>query len=170
MIDCPRETLTRAEVEQGAFRGFMRASNALFSGYKDRNGASREALWQYHIEGACGEIVFCKWRGIYWPADMDFNPGDAGRVGVRTRSRMDYELRLFPSDEDDRPYVLILGNAPTYTLKGWIWGREGKLQKYWGNPTGNDREPAFWVPHSALRPMPGPKRDVVPLNRFPVAV
>lgn len=170
MSDCPEVTLTQSQVEHGAFEGFMRASRALFNDYRDRNGAPRDQLWQFHIEGACGEIAFCKWRNIFWQADRDFSHADAGTVGVRTRSRLDYELRLFPSDEDDRPYVLVLGVAPKYTLRGWIWGREGKLRKYWGNPTGNSREPAFWVPHSAMRPMPGPKHSIVPLNRFPVAV
>lgn len=56
------------------------------------------------------------------------------------------------TDPDDRPFVLVTGVAPKFVLRGWIWGRDGKLEKYWGERNNNGR-PAFFVPQSALQPM-----------------
>ena len=61
-------------------------------------------------------------------------------------------LLLHPRDLDDAPYVLMTGGGGAYQVRGWIMGRDGKQEKYWGDRA-NQNRPAYWVPQSALNPI-----------------
>ena len=113
-----------------------------------------DRAWQIHIEGACGELAASKALGVQWPGSVDtFKSGDdvPGGWQIRTRSRMDYELIVRPDDPDDALFLLVLGVAPHYVVKGWITGREAK-RKEWSRSYG-DRPAAYFVPHDALTPL-----------------
>jgi hypothetical protein len=146
-------SLTAAELHQAAMIAVQRQIENLFAGRRDAHGASRDVGWSLHIEGAAGEMAFAKWAGLYWSGNIgNLSADDVGATQVRTRSRHDYDLILHPSDPDNRVFVLVTGTAPEFRLVGWIWGGEGKRPEFWSDPARG--RPAFFVPQSALHPMP----------------
>ena len=106
--------------------------------------------WSEHIEGACGELVVCKYLRLYWNGGIDtFKGPDADiRIQVRTRSKHEFELIVRNDDNDDDIFVLVTGRCPNYIIRGFMLGRDAKqrqyLQAYGGRP------PAFFVPQVDL--------------------
>jgi len=133
----------------GALVGVMRHVSALSRQVEDKHGGKGDMAWQYHLEGACGEMAFAKAVGWYYDSSVDtFKRPDVGPVYVRTRSRHSYELIVRKGDPSG-VYVLVTGQAPGYVVRGWIHSDQAKdgafLQEYGG------REEAYFVPQKALR-------------------
>lgn len=146
-------SLTSEELQIAAMVGLMRQIQNLFAGRDDADGASPESGWQYHLEGAAGEMAFAKWADKYWSGNLgNLKADDVGMMQVRTRSRHSYELIIKERDPDDRIFVLLTGLAPHFRLRGWIWGWEGKCKEWYGDICRNGR-PNYFVPHAALHPM-----------------
>jgi hypothetical protein len=116
--------------------------------------------WQSNCDDACGELALAKYLGIFWDGNMgDFQAADVGALQVRTTSLETGALILYPTDKDDDVFVLVLSHkVPVYMLSGWIYGREGKLEKWWRD--GTRGRPAFFVPQSELHEM-----STLPLQR-----
>lgn len=132
--------------------GRMRQLASVKSGRSDRHGYSGDG-WSEHIEGACGECATAKHLGVYWDGGVNtFSSPDVGKYHVRTRSRHDYELIVRPeSDKDEDIFICVTGRCPEYRIRGWIAAKDAKKPEYLREHGG--RPPAFFVPHSALRPM-----------------
>lgn len=146
-------TLTLGEMNMGARGGVDRNIDGIFSNRQHAHGAALDCAWQNNIEGALGEVAFAKWSGIYWSGNFrDLRADDVGDFQVRTADNHRKKLILHPPDRDNRIFVLLTGIAPRFYIRGWIEGRDGKLQRYWGDPTGQNRF-AFWVPVADLYPM-----------------
>ena len=145
--------LTPQEMMQGATIGVMRHCAAKRRNLPDRHGFKGMG-WAEHIEGACGEMAFARVMGWYYSCSVNTfkNGGDVGAIQVRTRSQHDYELIVRVDDRDDDQFVLVTGRAPDFIVRGWILGAEAKRPKEWLQTYGN-REPAYFVPHSALLPL-----------------
>lgn len=145
-------TLTSPEMMMASMVGCLRHISAVQAGLQDRHGAAAGG-WQLHIEGALGEMAVAKCLGRFWSGPINnFKDADIGRhIQVRTRSRHDYDLIVRRDDSDDDLFVLVTGIAPDYCVKGWIRGRDAKQDK-WLSAHGG-REPAFFVPQSALTAM-----------------
>jgi hypothetical protein len=143
-------TLTHSELVIAGHVGMMRHASKLINGRAESYGA--QAIWDPDIEGACGECAAAKALNRYWPPTMAFRDRMLGDllhgVEVRTRSSHAYDLILHPKDADDRPFILVTGRAPCFEVRGWILGRDGKLQQYWSDPAGG--RPAFFVPQTVL--------------------
>lgn len=109
--------------------------------------------WQVNCDGACGEMALAKYLGVFWDGNMgNFQAADVGALQVRTNPNAWGDLMLHPKDKDEDIFVLILSDKmPSYTLRGWIYGHEGKLQKWWRD--GAKGRPAFFVPQSELHDM-----------------
>lgn len=145
-------TLSPDELMFAALVGIRRQVHNLFAGRQDKHGAPRDKGWQIHVEGAAGERAVAKAKGAYWDGNLgDLGADDVGRVQVRTRSNHDFDLIIHKDDPDDRAFILVTGIAPTYSLRGWIYGRDAKQQEWWQDPAGG--RPAYFVPQSALRPI-----------------
>jgi hypothetical protein len=108
--------------------------------------------WSEHIEGACGEIAVAKLLGIFWDGSVNtWKANDLPGLGVRTRSRHDYDLIVRPSDDDHASWVLVTGRCPHYRVHGWITGAAAKRPEFLKNYGG--RPAAYFVPASELRRM-----------------
>ena len=140
--------LTPAQVIIAASAGVLRQAENLKLGREPAHGAGALNNWQIHIEGALGEYALSKFLNIYWPGKGQLRAPDVGLVDVRTATRPDSRLILHPDDPDDRQFWLLTGVNGRYMVRGWCWGRDGKKQKFWTDPTGG--RPAFFVPQSAL--------------------
>lgn len=146
-------TLSGYEMLLAGQAGVMRQVEAIRRGRKDAYGFKGDA-WGVHIEGAGGELAVAKLVGAYWNAcvrNPDELPGDVGNYEVRTPSRPNSRLIVHPQDPDDRPFVLVTGTMPNYTIHGYILGSDAKQQQWWEDPVGG--RPAYFVPQSALLPM-----------------
>lgn len=68
------------------------------------------------------------------------NEGDLeGGVEVHHTLPPRGRLHIRPEDADERPYVLVTGRPPTFTVRGWMLGAEAK-------------RPEFWWPNAPRRP------------------
>jgi len=111
-------------------------------------GESQAMAWQRHIEGALAECALAKYLGIYW-SKRPHNEPDVGDVDVRTTHWMSGNLRMDDKDKDDRKYYLLTGLNGEYIVRGWLYGRDGKKQEYWGTKDPS-RPPCYWIPQSDL--------------------
>lgn len=144
-------TLDWMDVAMAAFAGMLREIRNRQANNQHKWNASIANGWTRDIESSCAEKVVAKKFGVYW-FDGRKNETDAGRFQVRHTPLIDGRLTLHPEDSDDEEFVLVRGTAPKFRLAGWCFGREGKKDAYWEDPTGQGRW-AFFVPNSVLHPM-----------------
>jgi hypothetical protein len=145
--------LTYWEMLVAAQIGVSRQLESLNRKLRTRNGTDPEDGFKVHIQGAMGEVAAAKGLGVYWPASCNSfkNPDLPPNIQVRLRTKAEYDLILRDGDADDEIFVLITGSPPTFSLKGWCLGKEGKKDKWKKDPNG--RGAAYWVPQTSLRPI-----------------
>lgn len=147
-------TLTWDEICMGAVAGSLRQSAAIRRNSKNLYGAIPSDCWSLHAEGACGEIAVAKALNLFWGPGVDSFKDRAdvgGRFDVRTRLNHDRKLIVRRDDPDDRIIVSVTGKAPRFDLRGWLYAREAK-QERWLTQYG-ELAPAYFVPQKELRPM-----------------
>lgn len=144
--------LSSTEMKQACEVGLLRQFNAIQKGYQDSFGFGGTG-WSEHLEGAMGEMAFCKaLEAFYEPRMAQFHDGlpDVGeRTEVRTRSRHGYDLIVRPEDHEDRVYWLVTGKHGHYQIQGGIKGRDAKQEKW--KATHGGRSMAYFVPKKELR-------------------
>jgi len=141
-------TLDEKELVAAATVGVLRCITHLVRGDTMKHRGTRD--WTLDIEGACAECAAAKGLGVYW--DGMGLTGDVRGVEVRHTQRPDGHLLLHDGDDQgEKPYLLVTGSAPTYVLRGWVWGHEGKRPVYCAGPP-RLRTPGYMVPQAALRP------------------
>ena len=64
-------------------------------------------------------------------------------------------LLLNPEDKPDAAYILVTGEAPTLTIRGWMFGRDAMRPKYFDDigrrsPRGSK---LFWIDQGELEPI-----------------
>jgi hypothetical protein len=145
-------TLTRAEVMLAARCGVRRHVAALFAGLQGAHGVNMDNAWSIHIEGACGELAFCRCYDLPWSESVNtFKAPDVGkRIQVRTRSLHDYDLLVRDADADDEIFQLVTGRAPRFAVRGAMLGAMAKRNEFKRRYGG--RDPAYFVPQKLLAP------------------
>lgn len=135
--------LTPDEVHTAALHGLFRRAQKIAGKRSPRKQMMRSS-WDDEVEGACAELAFCKWRGVYWTGLSQLRARDGGEFEVRyTHHEGNGGLIIYEHDIDDRVFVLIDGYAPRFRLVGWLRGRDGKRDEY--------RKPfGFLVPRERL--------------------
>jgi hypothetical protein len=145
-------TLDIEDVMVAAQAGILRRCNRLKKGYKDKDGFNGDG-WGIDIEGAAAEYAAAIVLGVPWRVSLTaFRDGDLGEIQVRSTKNTEGFLRLSDRDDDNKPYVLVTGEAPSFTVQGWIWAADGKNQFYYRKLKA-DRPPAFFVPIDDLLPI-----------------
>ena len=137
------------EVFTAAIAGAQRQVENLSEGRTPFYGAGVSNDWQLHIEGCLGERALAKFLGIPWTGKGVFRAPDVGDMDVRTTSSTSNRLILHQNDPDDRIFWLVAGLNGNYLIQGWVYGREGKINEFWCDPSGKNR-PAFFVPANDL--------------------
>ena len=148
-------TLASGELHIAAEVGKMRELHAINTNAKHSYGSEHSLIGRFdkHIEGAAAEMAVAKHLKVYWSGNLSNLFGsDVGEHEVRSTRRPNGALILHEDDTDDALFFLVTGTAPFLTIVGWIPARDGKQQRFWKDPTGNNR-PAFFVPQSFLYPM-----------------
>lgn len=108
------------------------------------------------IVGVCGEVAVAKAAGLYWsPTVNTFHgkPDIEPNLEVRTTenpARADSDcLIVRDNDPDERVYIMVTGEPPVMTIRGWIRGSDAKKDCYLRNPGGHRR--AWFVPQEDLK-------------------
>ena len=122
---CPEEQHCAVEIAK------VRRLRAREQNRADQLWASHGDGWRADIEGAAGEMSVAKYLGVYYSGE--WKRSDIGaRIQVRTRADIHADLPLYPRDGDGDCFVLVVGQLPTYLLRGWILGRVAKhLERYY---------------------------------------
>lgn len=106
---------------------------------------------QRHIQGCRSEKSVSLVTGYPWIPYVDdyreIGGNDVGPFGVRGTDLKDGSLILHERDDDDRVYILVIGDGAGQMLVGWIRGQDGKRKQFWRE---NVPSPAFFVPQKEL--------------------
>jgi hypothetical protein len=147
-------TLTATELMVAAYVGSARNVQSLIQKWSPASGAGLHDTWTPNVEGAAGEMAAAKYLGIYWqPIIGNSNADDVGFYQVRTNiSRKHTDLCLRQRDNPDKIYISVLSFLPNFEILGWIFGRDGKLNKFLRDGS-VDRPQCFYVPRTVLHPM-----------------
>ncbi len=128
-----------------------------------RPGIKGEAA---HVMGAKCELAFAKFLGTKWDAKV-FNPNDFNEVTrifdvagceVRGTEYRNAHLPIKSKDKDDAPFVLVIRSGSLYEMAGWIYGRDGK-QDRWVKDYGYSLP---WVTYMV------PRMELIPMSKLAV--
>jgi hypothetical protein len=109
-----------------------------------------DVTWDQEIEAAAAELAVCRWRGRFWLAATNGGKvvGDSGGFQVRWTEHELGHLLVYPEDEREDPFVLVVGRTPRLTIVGWIYGEQARREEWWRDK--GVKSPSWWVPQSAL--------------------
>lgn len=106
--------------------------------------------------GACAELLVCRLLGLDWNEGVDtfHEEADAGH-GIEVRgTRLAHGSLIYrPHEPLYRNYVLVTGEVPYFTVRGYIWGPEACRDEWRRDPHGHGR-PSWFVPQAALKAVP----------------
>lgn len=144
--------LSEEEIIDAMRVGIDRSARCISRGSKSRSEYKNDEDKIYNsIVGSCGERALAAYLGIEWIPLVDTftRIPDVGELEVRTRTKDYYDLIIRDCDDDNKPYVLVLGNIVKFRIVGWIYAREGKKEK-WKHVYGGGR-PSYFVPQNFLK-------------------
>lgn len=142
--------LTHAEILSAAICGTMRQVENLKLGRPPAHGADDKHDWQKHCEGCLGERTLAKYLNLYWTGKGILRDHDVGNSHEAKTTWLTH-MPLHHDSQDDRRYWFVQGINGRYHVLGWIWGKDGKQERYWCDLYKNKR-PAFFIPPGALHP------------------
>jgi hypothetical protein len=140
--------LSTAEIQVASMVGIQRQIEDIKWENHEKIGEKKELAWQRHIEGALSECALAKYFNVYWNK-RPHNEPDVGDVDVRATHWMSGCLRIDQKDKDDKKYYLLTGLNGEYIVRGWLYGKDGKKEEYWGTKDPN-RPPCYWIPQDKL--------------------
>lgn len=145
--------LTYAEMQLAFTVAAQRQVMNMKLGAKHKYGANDATGMALNMMGCAGEMAVAKGLNLFWSGSVgDYDAVDVGgKVEVRSVSRPTDCLILHPDDRDGMPFVLCYNEpgTPKFNLLGWVWGKQGKDEKFWRDPQGTGRH-AFFVPQAEL--------------------
>ena len=140
-------TLNRLEVEVATVVGTARQRRASEQGFRERSHVSTDKRLGLDVQGAAAELAASKYLRLVWNFGCEGAKEEADlypNVEVRTTRHLGGRLIVRPQDIDDRPYVLVVGELPTFRVVGWAYGHEAKREE----PRADG---SHWLPQSGLR-------------------
>lgn len=145
-------TLEWHEYAMAAEIGKLRRLTALRRGSENSHGAV-SLSWTEDVEGAGAELCVAKCLNLYWNGGIDTfkNPDIGVNIQVRWTPKHSNSLIVRPSDLDENYYVLVTGELPRMTVRGFLRGDEAKREHWARSPNG--RPPAYFIPSDYLHPI-----------------
>jgi hypothetical protein len=140
--------LTWPEIQVCAAVAIARALINIRDGNPPRYGFDGNGLGlDQDFLGAIGEHAVSRYVDARWRF-LERGALDVGGYEVRASGWP--RLVIHPGDRDDAPFIMVhvkRSNLPGVSLLGWILGRDGKRQEWWGecNPAKPNKREAFWV-------------------------
>lgn len=116
-----------------------------------------------NAQGAQAELAVARTLGLSWNGAVYWRESDwknhrdwwdvSEHVEVRSTTHRRGHLILKSWDKDDRPYVFVVADKNRFDVVGWIYGRDGKAEKYRTDPPYEFTYVNYWVPQRDLRPI-----------------
>lgn len=133
--------------------GLHRRIESIRHQFKDGKGFNLPGeRWDIDIEGSCAEQALAKWLDVYYTGSVNEPKGkDVGDFQVRLSRSSDPYLIVPKHNNPDDIFVLVTGRAPSFTLLGWIEGRDA-MKPGWLKSFGN-RPAVYAIPPSSLHSM-----------------
>jgi hypothetical protein len=106
------------------------------------------------VLGACAELAVAKWLGVQWSRSVDtfHSEADVGEdIDVRCTTHDGGALIVRDNDQPYRWMMLVTGQAPVLSLRGYVRGSDAMTPQYWCNPHGY--RGAWFVPQADLLPI-----------------
>lgn len=122
-----------------------RRSKARFAGAKEID----------HIDGAGGELAFCRALGLNWPATVDTwktVPDVPPFWEIRTLRRMP-GVKVVPEDDDNAMVAWVRGQLPRYEVMGYMVAGGAKQHPEWLRDPGGKGRAIYLVPESRMVPI-----------------
>ena len=143
--------LTASQIQMVALAGINRHLQFLIRNAKPQYGQAESSRWDQQIEGALSEYALAKFLNKHWEGVGVAGGDDLGEEEVRVTKYKTGWLPLHPADKDHKRYWLLTGENGVYTIRGYIYAINGKLQKYWvkKEEKGRDRS-CYEIPQSDL--------------------
>jgi len=144
-------TLTMAELFQAAMAGCVRRITSIKKGLNANVHASTSD-WATDINGAGAEMAYAKHMGLFWDAGVNtFKAPDVGVVQIRSTVHKNGNLLFRPNDSISEQFILIITDAPRYTIVGWTLGEDAKVDEFY-RAGERGMSGAWWVPQNRLIP------------------
>ncbi len=140
-------TLDPTECARAALIGSGRVLRNRRDGTQHSNGGKRDAYRDLgrDIESVGAEMAFAKWIGRYY--EPTTRPDDGTDVaGIQVRSTPVPHGALLLHEKDTGPCVLVTGELPTFTMRGWITAEAAKTPAHWRDGA----RPCYWVDQGEL--------------------
>jgi hypothetical protein len=144
--------LTASQIQMVALAGVNRHLQFLIRNAKPQYGLAENTRWELQIEGALSEFALSKFLDKHWDGVGKAGGDDLGDEEVRTTKYHNGHLILHPRDKDEKRYWLVTGENGKYVIRGFMYAKEGKQNKYWVKiieADGRDRS-CFKIPQSDL--------------------
>lgn len=144
--------LTWYEVKMASEIGVLRCIESMRKNMKDAYGYKGHT-WEDNIQGACGELAFAKFKGIYWDGSVNKmgHPDfiiKGFSIEIKTTNKNN-GLIVRPDTPVEYRFVLVKGRTPNFNIVGWISGEDARnVGEFTDN--GNGRPPAYFVPEDRL--------------------
>lgn len=114
------------------------------------------SIEEVNRDGFGAEVAVARWTGLEWNRGHRRKPDVGDDVEVRNTRRADGLLTVYTYDKPERRFVLAIGTFPSYTIVGWLPGRDAVTEAHW-RPKGSIVAgytldvARFIVPQSELR-------------------
>lgn len=124
-----------------------------------RNGSKAKfagATMERHLEGARGELAFCRALGLVWPASDGTYltaPDVWPNWEIRTSPSMQ-GVKVVDTDPEHRLVAWVAGGrVPYFEVKGYIRAGGAKRHRDWYDDPGNRGRPIWLVPPARMIPI-----------------
>lgn len=152
LSDTREVVLTDDEYFAAMVSGCMRRAAARAKGIVHAHNRGLEGSEAIDIMGAVGEACVAKYLDRFWLGPGTFRGADVHDLQVRATSYKTGHLIVTDRDLPDAKYILVYVVNGTGYIRGWCYGKEGMQEIHKADMSG--RGPQFYVPVSALHPMP----------------
>lgn len=157
-------TLTEEEVATAVARAALVVADDTAAGWQVKFDTGDETRLGINERGFGAELAAARATGLVWnDAYLPDNyqrkdkPPDIGRrVEVRNAIKPTGCLWADKRERRDWVYLLVTGSLPTYTVVGWLEGRDLMRPDRWREPPAV-RYPGYFADQPSLRPLPLPE-------------
>jgi len=143
--------LTPDELYSASAVGVHRRIVSIFGRNKQQHyQCPNNTEWSTEIEAYAAELAVAKYLNVYWNGGAwngKVAQSDVGKLQVRHTHHENGSLILYPEDDDEQTFVLVVGRSPKFRLAGYILGKDGKGLV---DIKTDCRYPAHWVPQDLL--------------------
>lgn len=117
----------------------QKAAETVAKRVADRYREGKDATMKYRSrsiadvnrDGFGAELAVARWLDLEWHRGNRRKTDVGDDIEVRNVRRADGLLALYTYDHASRRFVLVTGSFPSYTIRGWLPGKDAMTERYW---------------------------------------